>query len=46
MLVAPDFVIIEILFALGWKKEMHAKCQTEIDQILADIRKEKALKAE
>jgi uncharacterized membrane protein YGL010W len=45
MLVAPDFVIIEILFALGWKKEMHAKCQTEIDQILADIRKEKAPKA-
>lgn len=45
-LVAPDFVTIEILFALGWRKDMHEKCQNEIDQILADIRKEKALKAE
>jgi uncharacterized membrane protein YGL010W len=45
-LVAPDFVTIEILFAFGWKKDMHAKCQKEIDQILRDIRKEKALKTE
>jgi uncharacterized membrane protein YGL010W len=44
--VAPDFVTIEILFAFGWKKDMHAKCQKEIDQILRDIRKEKALKTE
>jgi uncharacterized membrane protein YGL010W len=45
-LVAPDFVTIEILFALGWKKDMHAKCQKEIDQILRNIRKEKAVKTE
>lgn len=30
-MVAPDFVIIEILFYFGYKKDMQAVCQKDID---------------
>jgi len=31
-MVAPDFVIIELMFYLGYKKEMFGKCQKVIDE--------------
>lgn len=44
-LVAPDFVTIEILFMLGWRSDVHAKCQKRIDANIAQFRKEQAAKS-
>jgi uncharacterized membrane protein YGL010W len=33
--VAPDFVVLEVLFALGWESKLHARCQKRIDANIA-----------
>lgn len=43
-MVAPDFVIIEIMFYLGYKKEMQAKCQKDIDANIKAFREANAKK--
>ena len=35
--VAPDFVTIEIMFALGWRKETHEKCQKRIEENIRQL---------
>merc|ERR1712224_744095 len=40
-LVAPDFVIIEILFFLGWRKDVEERCVKRIHQNIEDFREAK-----
>merc|ERR1711976_873289 len=38
-LVAPDFVIIEVLFFFGWRKDVEERCVKRICQNIADLEK-------
>lgn len=43
--VAPDFVIIELLFALGWEADLYRRCQKRIDANIAAFQRETAAKS-
>lgn len=44
-LVAPDFVTIEVLFMLGWRSDVNAKCQKRIDANIAEFRRQQTVKS-
>lgn len=43
-LVAPDFVIIEVLFFLGWRKDVEERCVKKIHENIEKFREAKKLK--
>jgi 2-hydroxy fatty acid dioxygenase len=45
-MVAPDFVIIEIMFYLGYKKDIQDKCQKDIDANIKAFRASLGKKSE
>lgn len=44
-LVAPDFVIIEVLFFLGWNKDSYKRCKTRIEENIRKFKADKAKKS-
>jgi uncharacterized membrane protein YGL010W len=44
-LVAPDFIVIEVMFWLGWEKDAHERCKNRVAQNIAEWKNSKAAKA-
>jgi uncharacterized membrane protein YGL010W len=38
-LVAPFFAVVEVMFFLGWRKDLMARCQKKIDINIAEYRR-------
>jgi uncharacterized membrane protein YGL010W len=45
-LVAPDFVIIEVMFFLGWRGDAYARCKKRIEANIKQFREAKAVKTQ
>ena len=44
-LVAPDFVIIEVMFFLGWNKDVYNRCKIRIEKNIKQFKAEQAKKS-